>query len=255
MEKFLTILVKSAKHIFFEEHKSLEHKNANDILSEADLRLNEFFVDAIKQEYPKAKIIAEESKNEPLTDELTFVIDPLDGTCNYANKIPLCGIQVAVLKEKEPIISIIYLPYTDEFYYAKKGEGAYLNDKRITVDASIKHNDGILITSDFYLENKDVPYDKQYELVKSLKLDFLKTRLLGAACVDYTYLATSKAVGYICYYDNIWDVAPGLLIVQEAGLLVRRVNGKPYKFGASSLVVANNQETLDLILEKAKKIL
>lgn len=253
MEKFLTILVKSAKHLFFEEHQSLEHKSPNDILSEADLQLNEFFVNAIKKEYPKADIIAEESKNGPLTNGLTFVIDPLDGTCNYANKIPLCGIQIAVLKKKEPIISIIYLPYFDEFYLAKKGEGAYLNDRKITVDKSIKHNDGVLLLSDYYLENKEVPYNKQYTLTKNLKLDFLKTRLLGAACVDYAYLATSKAAAYICYYDNIWDVAPGLLLVQEAGLLTRRVNGKQFKLGNHSLVVANNQETLDLILNKAKK--
>lgn len=253
MEKFLTELVKNAKEIFFQEHRSLHRKSPNDILSEADLALNEYFVKAIKKKYPDAKIIAEESENESLSDDLTFIIDPLDGTCNYANKIPLCGMQLAVLQDKEAILSIIYLPFFDELYVAKKGEGAYLNGKRLQVNKDVKHGDGVLLISDYYFENKDMPYDKQYELTKKLKLEFLKTRLFGAACVDYTFLATGKAVAYICYYHNIWDVAPGLLLVKEAGMLTSTIKGHPYKYEEHSLVVGNNQETLDLLIKTANK--
>ena len=120
MEKFLVDLVRAAKNIFDSSHSTLKHKSPNDLLSDADLKLNEFFVSEIKKKYPNAKIIAEESDNEELSNELTFVIDPLDGTCNYSMGIPLCGIQLAVLENKDPILSLIYLPNQDEMYVAKK---------------------------------------------------------------------------------------------------------------------------------------
>ena len=254
MEQFLINLVKTAKKIFSKEHELIKHKSPNDLLSQADLELNEYFVNAIKKEYPLAKIIAEESENEELSDELTFVIDPLDGTCNYSIGIPLSGIQLAVLENKKPILSIIYLPNQDELYLAKKGEGAYLNGKRLTVNKDIKHNDGVLILSDFYKDEKDISLDNQYKLVEELRLDFVKTRLFGAACNDFAYLATSKAQAYICYYRNLWDILPGLLLIEELGMFYRRITGDFYSLGDESLVIANNQETLDLIINKAKKL-
>ena len=253
MENFLTNLLKEAKDIFFQKHNTLHHKSINDLLSQADLDLNEYFVSAIKKEYPHARIIAEESDNDKLTDELTFVIDPLDGTCNYSMGIPLCGIQIAVLKNKKPILSFIYLPNNDELYMAKKGEGAYLNGNKIVVNKDIKHNDGILLSSDFYEDEEDIELDNQYRLLEDLRLDFLKTRLFGASCIDFSYLVSSKAQAYICYYRQIWDIAPGLLLVKEAGLYVSRINKKDYRFNDESLVIANNKETLNLILDKASK--
>ena len=253
MQEFLVNLVKKAEKIFNQKHKSIKHKSPNDLLSEADLKLNEFFVNSIKNEYPDARIIAEESDNEPLTDELTFVVDPLDGTCNYSMGIPLCGIQIAVLKKREAVLSIIYLPNTKELFVAKKDEGLFLNRKKLEVNKNIAHVDGVLILSDFYKEEKDITLDNQYKLVEELRLSFLKTRLFGAACVDFSYLVTSKAQAYICYYRNIWDILPGLLMAKEAGLVYKRLNGEDYKIDDESLVIANNQETLDLILNRAKK--
>ena len=231
----------------------MKHKSPNDLLSDADLKLNEFLVSEIKKKYPNARIIAEESDNEELTNELTFVIDPLDGTCNYSMGIPLCGIQLAVLENKEAILSLIYLPNQDEMYVAKKGEGATLNGNKLVVNKDIKHNDGVLILSDFYKDEKDISLENQYKLVNDLRLDFVKTRLFGAACNDFAYLASSKAQAYICYYRNLWDIIPGLLLAKESGMVYRRITGEFYEFGNESLVVANSKETLDLIINKAKK--
>ena len=255
MEQFLINLVKDAKKIFNKQHELIKHKSPNDLLSQADLELNDYFVNAIKNEYPSAKIIAEESENEELTDELTFVIDPLDGTCNYSMNIPICGIQLAVLKDKKPILSIIYLPNQDELYIAKNGEGAFLNGNRLSLNKDIKHNDGVLILSDFYKDEEDISLANQYKLVEDLRLDFVKTRLFGAACNDFAYLATNKAQAYICYYRNLWDILPGLLLVEELGMVYARITGEIYRLGNESLVIANNKETLDLIINKAKKLL
>lgn len=251
---FLIEIYNESKPLFFLKSEILNHKNPNDLLSEADLRLNEFFCNKIKNKYQDCKIIAEESENDILDNNLTFVIDPLDGTCNYSLGLPLCGIQMAVFKNKECLLSLIGLPYFNEIYYAIKNEGAYRNKERMYINKEINHKDGILELSDFYGINDDINIDNQYELVNLLRSKFLKTRLFGAACIDFTNIITNKAQAYICYYRYIWDIAPGLLLATEAGALYKRINNKDYEYGNHSIVVSNNKESLDLILDTYKNI-
>ncbi len=251
---FLINLYEESKELFYRESKIISHKSPNDVLSEADLRLNDFFYNRIKNEYKDSNIIIEESENKSLDSNLTFVIDPLDGTCNYSLGLDLCGIQMAVFKDKECVISLIGLPNKDELYYAIKGMGAYLNNKKIEINKDISNDVGILELSDFYQINDDIDLDKQFLLVKKLQLKFLKTRLFGAACIDFTNIASSKAQAYICYYRYIWDIAPGLLLVKESGGVFKRLNENKYEYGNHSIIVANNMKSLDLIIECYKNI-
>jgi len=231
------------------------HKSKNDLLTQADLALNEYFIQAIQKPFPEACVIAEESENGTLTDELTFVVDPLDGTCNFSLGVKMHGIQIAVMEKKECVASLIGLPHFDLVYYAEKGKGAYRNGQRIYLNKDIAHEDGILSLSDFYREEEDIAFEDQYKLVASLQDDFLKTRLYGAACYDFAALAESQSQGYICYYRHLWDIAPGLLLALEAGAVAVRLNGEPYQYGNQSLVVANNEKTLQRILKEAKPLL
>lgn len=231
------------------------HKSANDLLTKADLALNDFFTRAIQTAFPEAKIIAEESENGTLGDELTFVVDPLDGTCNFSRGVKLHGIQIAVMENKECVASLVGLPRLDLVYYAEKGKGCYRNGERIRIDANISHEDGILSLSDFYHDEDDIEFDDQFKLVAALQGDFLKTRLFGAACYDFAALAEGQSQAYLCYYRHIWDIAPGLLLAKEAGAVYARLNGSEYHYGDESIVVANNEETLNLVLTKAKPFL
>ena len=233
--------------------ETLAHKSANDLLSRADLALNGFFVSEIKAHFPEARIIAEESENLALSEEFTFVVDPLDGTCNFARGIPLYGIQVAVFEKGECTSSLVGLPCFDRLYYAEKGKGAYRNGERLFLNRDLPASDGVLELSDFYRDEKDIGLEEQFALVAELQGRFLKTRLFGAACIDFTAIAESHAQCYICYYRHIWDIAPGLLVAKEAGAVESRLNGEPYRYGDQSLVLANNEETLDLVLKAAEK--
>jgi len=252
---FLKTTYAASLDLFFAKAEIIKHKSANDVLSETDLKLNAFFSESILKAYPAAKIIAEESKNEGLTEALTFVVDPLDGTCNYTRGLSLCGIQIAVFENKRCVLSFIGLPHYNQIYYAIDGKGAYLNGERIFVDKTISHGEGILALSDFYTVDDDIAFDKQFELVKKLQPHFLKTRLFGAACIDFSYLATNKAQAYVCYYRYIWDIAPGLLISKEAGAVFKTISGGDYEYEGHSLVVANSVENLALILTAAAEIL
>ena len=231
------------------------HKSANDLLTKADLALNDFFIRAIQEAFPEACIIAEESENGTLTDALTFIVDPLDGTCNFSRGVKMHGIQIAVMEQKECVASLIGLPHFDLVYYAEKGKGAYRNGERIFLDKNIAHEDGILSLSDFYRDEKDIAFENQYRLVSSLQDDFLKTRLYGASCYDFAALSESQSQAYICYYRCIWDIAPGLLLALEAGAVAKRLNGEAYHYGDQSIVVANSIDTLEHILKKAKPLL
>ena len=131
--------------------------------------------------------------------------------------------------------------------YAIGGEGAYLGEKRLWVDKTALPSDGMLLISDYY-SNVSVPMDVQFELVKRLQSTFLKTRHLGAACIDFASLAKREGLAYICYYSNLWDIAPGLMILKEAGAVYCYVDGSDYEYGAAGLVVANNSETLQKII-------
>lgn len=251
--KFLLGLYEGAKALFYEDSKVICHKSTNDILSEADLRLNQYFCSVINAEYPEALLIAEENGAAELTDALTFVIDPLDGTCNYSLGLRLCGMQIAVFKGGECMLSLIGLPGFDEVFYAIKGKGAFMNGQRLTANTDIGAADGILGLSDFYAENDRLDFDSQFLLVKSLRQKFLKTRLFGAACIDFTFLAKSNMQAYICYYRHIWDIAPGLLLIEEAGLVYSGVN-KDYSYGDHALIAANSPETLELITGEISKL-
>ena len=249
---YLSSLYEEAKPRFLSlSPKAIKRKSANDILTDADLAMNEFFVSRLSSRYPEARLIAEESENPELGEGWTFVVDPLDGTCNYALGLPLCGIQIALFHDQDPVASLIGLPLLDELYLAAKGAGATRNGNPLRLDSCVKAKDGILALSDFY-EDGDLPLAKQYEAVASLRSKFLKTRLFGASCFDFACLASSKAQAYFCQYHCLWDVAPGYLLCLEAGAVSCGLGGKPYRFGDHTLLLANSPENLALLREAAK---
>lgn len=224
------------------------HKTKNDLLTENDLAIENFIIDELKKTYPDINIVSEEyNPDNALDDGLTVVIDPIDGTCNFAVGLSMFGIQLAVFTENVCRGAILYFPVSGDTFTAEEGKGAYLNGKRLWVNKEAKPSDGMLLISDYY-DSIDIPFDKQFALVKDLQKHFLKTRHLGAACVDFSVLAKGHALAYVTYYHKLWDIAPGLLIAREAGCVCGAVDRDAYEYGRPGLVVANNRENLDLII-------
>ena len=222
------------------------HKTKNDLLTENDLATENYIISELKRYYPEVNIISEEYNPDNELEGVTVIIDPIDGTCNYAVGMDLFGIQLAVFEDGECQASLLYFPVSGDIFTAEKGKGAYLNGKPLRVDADASPKDGMLFISDYY-DSIDIPMDKQFGLVKALQKYFLKTRHFGAACVDFSMIAKGHGVAYITYYHKIWDIAPGLLIATEAGCVYGSVDGGDYRYGAPGLVVATNSNTLELI--------
>jgi myo-inositol-1(or 4)-monophosphatase len=231
----------------------LEHKSKNDLLTQADLNMDTYISKHLKQLYPEFNLLTEELSQNTKLDEYTFVVDPIDGTCNFVNNLKLSGVQGALFYKNKCVLSVIYLPYAKETYYAITNKGAYLNNKKIMIDKTLAHSSGILQLSDFY-SNVKILMQKQFQLVELLQNKFLKTRLFGAACIDFTNLAANKAQAYICYYNHIWDIAPGLLLVKEAGGVCQTLENTEYAYKHDNIIIANNKENLNIILEEYKKI-
>ncbi len=221
------------------------HKTANDLLTDADLKMDAYIQAQLLQHYPDAHLLTEETlPDTPLTGN-TFVIDPIDGTCNYANGMALCGIQIALFQEETCVLSVIDLPYLGEFYFAILDGGAYCNGVRLQVNRDIAPSEGILQLSDFYPVHP-IPLAQQFAIVQKLQSRFLKTRLFGAAVIDFTNLATGKAQAYLCYYHYIWDIAPGLLLAREAGCWDAGLEGA-YQYHEKVLLVGNNPQAVRLL--------
>ncbi len=233
------IAVETGEALLSQSVKVMEHKSRNDLLTENDLWSENRIIGRLRQTWPNINIISEENNPDSPLEGMTVVVDPIDGTCNYAAGIDMYGIQMALFDQQTCVGAVIYFPANGDTYRAVKGGGAWKNGSRLLVNRDIPDSDGILLISDYY-DNIHIPMDTQFDLVKSLQGKFLKTRHFGAACVDFVMLAESKAQAYITYYHKIWDIAPGLLIATEAGCRYSMVDGSSFEYGKPGLVVRSN---------------
>lgn len=247
--EYLKTLVVDAGELLLSQTVSVaKHKTANDLLTENDLRVERFLIDGVRRQFPRVNIVSEETAADGCLQGVSVVIDPIDGTCNYAVGTDRFGVQMAVFDGEKCAAGLLYFPVQKQLIVAEDGKGAYLNGRRLTVDKDGESGDSVLLISDYY-SGQDVSIEKQFALVQALQPVFLKTRHLGAACVDFASLSLRQAAAYICHYYHIWDIAPGLLIAKECGCVCAHLSGKEYRYGEPALVVANNPKTLDKILQ------
>lgn len=206
----------------------------NDLVTNLDLEIEEYIINAIKKEYPNFEIVSEEyNTNNQITDNC-FIIDPIDGTINFSNDLPLWGIQIACVKNGKTVASAISLPRINEFYYADE-TGAYLNDEVIKVnEVPIKNT---LYSID---GNNNLPCMQRMRKYSSNRRNF------GGVCVSMAFLAGGRIHGAVYRSDKPWDYEPGLFICKMAGAVICSKNG----FHAAAM----NKEFLDILeLETAKK--
>ena len=253
LDRLEAVVKDAGKYLLTQTVSVKNHKTRNDLLTENDLVIENFIIDGIRRDYPDIHIVSEEYNPDNELDGLTVVIDPIDGTCNFAQGLSLYGIQVALFYENVCRGAILYFPVEDILYRAEEGKGAYKNGVRLMPDLGKKPSDGFLIISDYY-DSIDIDFDKQFMLVKALQKHFLKTRHFGAACVDFTMLAEGHALCYISYYHKLWDIAPGLLLAREAGFVCGAVDAESYRYHRPGIIVAANEEILAAVKNEAEKL-
>ncbi|MBX3044985.1 MAG: inositol monophosphatase [Candidatus Kapabacteria bacterium] len=213
----------------------------NNLVTEFDYAAEKSIIETITKKYPNHRFLAEESGNSGSTseDEIIWVIDPLDGTVNFAHSIPIFAVSIAAMQNGELLCGVIYHPMLDEMFYASKGGGAYLNGNKITVSDSEDMHTSLLVTGFPYNVDKN-PYDCVGTFVK-IVLNGIPIRRLGSAALDLAYVACGRFDGFWEADLYPWDVAAGVLIVQEAAGKVTKYDGNKFEIKDVTILASNGK--------------
>ena len=229
--------------------------NHIDILTEADTKSEELIVKEISQLYPDHSIVSEESKDIYKDSEYKWIIDPLDGTTNFAHNLPIFAVSIALLKNNNIISGVVFNPAADKCFYAEINKGAYLNDNKINISSSTTLCDSLLSTGFPYLH--DSRYHLSFELFKDFYDKTRGIRRLGAAALDLCFVAMGRFDGFYEFELNSWVIAAGSLIVKEAGGLVTDWDGKILPLNGKRILASNgriHKEMIEILTNDKYKI-
>ncbi|MBR9699866.1 inositol monophosphatase [Candidatus Woesearchaeota archaeon] len=248
------VAIKAAKaaakiHLkYFRTELDIKTKSSHhDQVTVADIESEKAIVRIIRKSFPDHNFLCEEHDYKKTPSPYTWIIDPLDGTNNYAHGIPIFCTSIALAKKGDIILGVILDPTRKEMFVAEKGKGAFLNGKRISVTKAASLKQSILVTG-FYYDRGKPALDALNNIRKFFNKGIIGIRRLGSAALDFCYVASGRFDGYWEFKLNPWDFAAGSLIVQEAGGTVTNKQGKklPIK---SSYVVATNKKIHAKVLE------
>lgn len=227
---------------------SIQQKTEFDLVTEIDISIEQDIIRAITEEYPSDNFVSEEFNSKNSLAGRCWIIDPIDGTCNFSNGIPLYGIQCALAVDEVIVMSYIYLNHLNEEYYAILEEGAYMNGKRIELPQDRPINHAIMSIGDFSHSNQALA-KLQYGFLEKMYPKVAKIRMFGAACIDFSYAACGKTDGCVILTNNIWDIAPGILLCKESGCIVTNIKGGEHHFSDNGVLVASTKELHRLMVE------
>ncbi|NDC42180.1 MAG: inositol monophosphatase [Chitinophagia bacterium] len=198
----------------------------NNLVTEVDNLSEDAIIKVIRAHYPGHSIISEEVGDLPQESEYQWIIDPIDGTVNFAHGIPLCCVSIALKRNDDLLLGAVYNPMMNELFFAEKGKGAFLNDHPIKVSVKTDFRKACLVTGFPYKwpESAEHPI----KVFERFIMEGLPIRRLGSAAIDLCWVACGRFDGFWEYNLSSWDVAAGYLIVQEAGGRITNFEGSPY---------------------------
>lgn len=229
---------------------SVTEKSRNDFVSEVDKGAEKAIIDVIRKSYPEHSILAEESGMHKGKD-YEWIIDPLDGTTNFLYGFPQFAVSIAVRHKNRIIHGVVYNPLSQELFSASRGDGAQLNGRRIRVTARKSLEGALLGTGIPYRDSQLHFLDSYLEMMKALIPGTAGIRRPGSAALDLAFVAAGRLDGFWELDLNIWDIAAGVLLVEEAGGLVADMNGG-MDYLKSGNVVAGNPKVFKGMLQKIK---
>ena len=202
--------------------------NISSIVTEADLASEKCIIEIIRGKYPKHNIISEEAGYMRGDSEYTWIVDPLDGTTNFAAGIPWFGVMLAVLKGKTVMIAAMYIPSSDILYYSEKGKGVMRNDVRIHVseETDLKN---ILCSYGMDCSKDESRTTSEISLMRRLVENVRNVRMTNSL-VDLGFTIDGRFGGCINSSTKIWDIAPSILMFEEAGGMITGMNGSKIDF-------------------------
>ncbi len=224
----------------FGKKLKIEYKsNETNLVTEIDKASEKFITDFIKKTYPTHDILAEESGEMKSGSEYLWVVDPLDGTTNFAHGLPIFSVSIGLQKKGKTILGVVYDVMQDITYFAEEGNGAYANSERLKVSLNDKINHSVLVTGFPY--NISENPEKTLEIFSALTRKARAIRRLGSAAIDMCYVAKGVFDAFWEVYLHPWDICAGILIVEEAGGIITDFHGKKIDIYAKRILASNEK--------------
>lgn len=241
---FLTrVAIEAAKagaqtaHQGFGKKKAIQTKSsAIDLVTEFDRKSQEAIVGVLQAQCPDHGLLGEENLDATTDSDYLWVLDPIDGTTNYAHHSPIYSVSIGLVHHGRPLVGVVYAPELNELYVAAKGQGATLNGQSIGISHNAALSESVLGTGFAYdltlIDRNLVHFERFVRRSRAI-------RRLGSAALDLCWVAAGRFDGYWELALNAWDVCAGWLIVTEAGGRVTDFSGDEYKLFANTLVCSN----------------
>ena len=198
----------------FGEFRVEEKEGHGNFVTTVDCAVQDYLADALSALLPGSRFIGEEQENDALTDEPTWVIDPVDGTCNLIHNYRQSAVSIALLENQQPVLAAVYQPYTDELFFAERGCGATLNGEKITVSTHPFERALVAFgTSPYHVDLAE----RSMKLALSFLRNTADIRRSGSAALDLAHVACGRQDVFFEITLKPWDFAAGALLVTEAG--------------------------------------
>lgn len=222
------------------------------LVTEYDLASQNYLIETLKKAFPSHHFLAEEGdwKQGP-SDEILWIIDPLDGTVNFAHGVPLFALSIAAAKGSEIVAGIVHLPMSDQWFVTEKGAGAFLGKKRLSVSEQ-KEPSSALFATGFPYNVDENPHHCIDRFQKMLRQG-IPQRELGVASLSLAYLAAGRFDAFWVAGLEPWDIAAGKLLVEEAGGSVTSYDGSPHPIFPYGPLAASNGHLHPFLIQKLQE--
>ena len=214
----------------------VDEKAPFDLVTDADTESEAAIIATIRAAFPEHAVVAEESGLTAGDAECRWLVDPLDGTVNFAHGVAVAAVSIALTRRSEPLAAVVLNPFSGEFFSAAAGRGARLNGQPIRVNAADRLSESLLATG-FPYERSEL--DRVTARLGRLIQVAQGIRRFGSAALDLCFVACGRFAGYWEHGLKPWDTAAGALIVQEAGGRVTDLSGRPYCIGGDEILATN----------------
>jgi len=248
MERELSLCISVAKSCgqmirdaFYSDDKEIQHKGLVDLVTQTDKAVEKFAIETIRKEFPQHEFLAEESFDGTkygLTEAPTWIIDPIDGTTNFVHKQPFLCISIALCVNMKIMIGCCYNPIQEELFHAVRGQGAYLNGKKIHVADAKQLHHAVVATNVGYDRSPEGIQFMTSNIKNLLEHNIQSLRCGGTAAMEICSVACGRFDVFYEFGIHPWDIAAGILMVEEAGgSVVDPITGGPLSLGSRRVFV------------------
>lgn len=221
----------------FKKDKKVKYKGSIDPVTQFDLKSEKYVISKIKKQFPEHAILAEEGTDKKTSSGFRWVVDPLDGTVNYAHRFPIYSVSIALQYQDQTIVGVVYDPHMDEIFSAGINAGATLNGKKLKVSDEKKLSRSLLATGFAY--NIRSAKKNNLGMFSRMMKKAQAIRRLGSAALDLCWVAAGRLEGFWEYYLHPWDTAAAILIVSEAGGKVTKIDLREYSIFSDQILASN----------------